>query len=75
MQVLTRELGENIPVTDNTYTWNGSVDRQYSFFTKIAEEEAIPRVYAGIHYKIAVDEGLKLDKKLGAKAADFNLGK
>ncbi|KAA3436336.1 vanadium-dependent haloperoxidase [Rufibacter hautae] len=74
MQVLTREFGDNIPVTDNTYTWNGSAARQFSSFSKIAEEVAISRVYAGIHYKIAVDEGLRLGKILGDKSADLNLG-
>lgn len=75
MQVLTRELGDNIPVTDNTYIWNGSAPRQFSSFSEVAEEVAISRVYAGIHYKIAVDVGLDLGKQLGDKVADINLTK
>jgi hypothetical protein len=75
MQVLTRELGDNIPVTDNTYVWNGSAPRQFSSFSKVAEEVAISRVYAGIHYKIAVDAGLDLGKKLGDKVANISLEK
>ncbi|RNI26018.1 phosphatase PAP2 family protein [Rufibacter latericius] len=74
MQVLTRELGNNIPVTDNTYTWNGSAARQYPSFSSLAAEVALSRVYAGIHYKIAVDEGLRLGKILGDRAADIRLG-
>jgi hypothetical protein len=73
MQVLTRELGDNIPVTDNTYTFNGSTPRQYASFTKMAEEGAISRVYAGIHYKITVEMSLPLAKQIGDKVADIYL--
>jgi hypothetical protein len=41
----------------------------------VVDEVAISRVYAGIHYKIAVDVGLDLGKKLGDKVADMNLTK
>ncbi len=73
MQVLTRELGDNVPVTDNTYTFNGSAPRHYSSFTKVTEEGAISRVYGGIHYKIVVEMSLPLAKQLGDKVADINL--
>ncbi len=73
MRVLTRELGDNIPVTDNTYTFNGAAPRQYTSFTKIAEEGAISRVYAGIHYKIVVEMSLPLARQLGDKVADIKL--
>ncbi|MEJ7827834.1 MAG: vanadium-dependent haloperoxidase [Segetibacter sp.] len=75
MQVLTRELGDNIPVTDNTYIWNGSTARQYTSFTKVTEEGAISRVYAGIHYKIVVEMSLPLAKQIGDKVADIKLVK
>jgi hypothetical protein len=73
MQVLTRELGDNIPVTDITYTFNGSAPRQYASFTKMAEEGAISRVYAGIHYKITVEMSLPLAKQIGDNVADMRL--
>ena len=73
MQVLTRELGDNVPVTDNTYTFNSSAPRHYSSFTKIAEEGAISRFYGGIHYTIVVEMSLPLAKQLGDKVADINL--
>jgi hypothetical protein len=73
MQVLTREIGDNVPVADNTYIFNGSAPRQYSSFTKMAEEGAISRVYAGIHYKIVVDMSLQLAKQMGDKVADIKL--
>ncbi|HZH66948.1 MAG TPA: hypothetical protein VEY10_18810 [Flavisolibacter sp.] len=73
MQVLTRELGDNIPVADNTYTFNGSTARQYTSFTKMAEEGAISRVYSGIHYTIVVEMSLPLAKRLGDKVADIKL--
>lgn len=73
MRVLTRELGDNIPVTDHTYTFNGTAPRQYASFTNMAEEGAISRVYAGIHYKIVVDMSLSLARQLGDKVADLKL--
>ncbi len=75
MQVLTRELGDNVPVTDNTYTFNGSAPRQYASFTKMAEEGAISRVYAGLHYKIVVEMSLPLAKTMGDNVADIKLVK
>ncbi len=75
MQVLTKELCDNVPVTDNTYTFNGSAPRQYASFTKMAEEGAISRVYAGIHYKIVVEMSLILAKQLGDQVAEIKLVK
>jgi hypothetical protein len=75
MQVLIREIGDNVPVTDNTYTFNGSTARQYTSFTKMAEEGAISRFYGGIHYKIVVEMSLPLAKRLGDKVADIKLVK
>jgi hypothetical protein len=51
----------------------GSAPRQYASFTKIAEEGAISRVYAGIHYKIVVEMSLPLAKQLGDRVADIKL--
>jgi hypothetical protein len=73
MQVLTRELGSNVAVTDYTYTLNGSAPRTYSSFTQMAEEGAISRVYAGIHYKITVEMSLPLAKQIGDRVADLRL--
>lgn len=73
MQVLTRELGDNVPVTDNTYTFKGLAARHYASFTKMVEEGAISRVYAGIHYKITVEMSLQLAKQMGDKVADMRL--
>jgi hypothetical protein len=73
MQVLTRELGDNIPFTDNSYTFLGYAPRQYSSFTKVAEECALSRIYGGIHYRASVETGLAVGKKIGDKAADLRL--
>ncbi len=47
--------------------------RQYTSFTKVTEEGAISRFYAGIHYKIVVEMSLPLAKQLGDKVADIKL--
>jgi hypothetical protein len=39
----------------------------------MAEEAAISRVYAGIHYKIVVEMSLPLARQLGDKVAGIKL--
>jgi hypothetical protein len=73
MQVLTRELGANVPVTDDSYAFLGYAPRHYLSFTKVAEEASLSRFYAGIHYKPSLDLGLSLGKQVGDKAADIQL--
>jgi hypothetical protein len=72
MRVLTRAFGD-IPVTDNTYVWNGSAPRQYASFTKLAQEAAISRLYGGIHYRFTQNITLEIGQKFGDEIANINL--
>jgi hypothetical protein len=72
MRILTRTFGD-IPVTDNTYIWNGSAPRQYASFTKLSEEAAISRLYGGIHYLFTQNITLEMAKKFGDEIADIDL--
>jgi hypothetical protein len=72
MQVLTRAFGD-VPVTDNTYTLNGVAPRHYATFTKLSEEAAVSRIYAGIHYRFTQNITLEIGKKFGDEIADINL--
>lgn len=71
-QVLIRELGD-IPVTDDTYKWRGLPDRRYTSISKMAEEAALSRVYAGIHYKFTQYVTLEMGKQLGNTIANLDL--
>lgn len=71
-QVLIREFGD-IPFTDNAYAWRGAAGRQYSSLTKMIEEAAISRVYAGIHYRWTQNVSVAIGRELGNMVADLDL--
>lgn len=61
-----KELFGNIgSFTDHTYDYLGYAPRTYSSFWAIAEEAARSRLYAGIHYQYALNQGLTQGKKVG----------
>ncbi|HYG03264.1 MAG TPA: vanadium-dependent haloperoxidase [Chryseosolibacter sp.] len=62
---LTKLFGENFAFTDSTEIEFGMPARSFSSFTHAAEEAAISRMYGGIHYRPAVDEGFVEGKALG----------
>jgi hypothetical protein len=55
--VLTSRLGE-IPFTDATHSQRGMLPRRYASFAEAAQEAAISRLYGGIHYPMAIENGL-----------------
>ncbi|CAN5883120.1 vanadium-dependent haloperoxidase [soil metagenome] len=72
MQVLIRECGD-IPVTDKAYAWRGDEPRQYASISKLDQEVAMSRVYAGIHYKFTMDNTRELGRELGNYIANIDL--
>ena len=62
---LTHVFGDNFSYTDSTEVDFGLPVRSYTSFYQAAEEAAISRLYGGIHYRPAVEEGLKEGKALG----------
>jgi hypothetical protein len=72
MQVLIREFGD-IPVTDNAYDWRGLPPRIYASISKLNEEAAISRIYAGIHYRFTQNISIEMGKELGDQIADIKL--
>jgi hypothetical protein len=65
--VLTHFFGENFRFDDNTETPYGLPVRAFSSFHQAAEEAAISRLYGGIHYKAAIENGQVQGKKIGEK--------
>ena len=62
--MLASEFGSGFSFDVNYYAYLGLPSRHYNTFEDLAQEMAIARVYAGIHYKPAVNAGVALGKKV-----------
>ncbi|SHI65522.1 vanadium-dependent haloperoxidase [Pseudozobellia thermophila] len=62
---LTDIFGDNFSFDDDTETPYGLPIRSFNSFNEAADEAAISRLYGGIHYRAAIDEGLKQGRDLG----------
>jgi hypothetical protein len=63
-EVLTSLFGE-VTFTDRTHVSRGLLPRTYHSFWAMANEAAISRLYGGIHYRDAIDEGLVQGQCIG----------
>jgi membrane-associated phospholipid phosphatase len=63
--VLTNTFGEQFAYTDNSEKPYGVESRNYSSFYDAASEAAISRLYGGIHFREAIENGSALGKKIG----------
>jgi membrane-associated phospholipid phosphatase len=57
-EVMTKLFGNVQSFTDRTYDYLGYAPRTYSSFKAIGEEAGQSRLYAGIHYEVAIKAGL-----------------
>jgi hypothetical protein len=55
---LTDLLGDNYSFSDSTEMLYGLQPRQFSSFNAAAEEAALSRLYGGIHFRPAIDNGV-----------------
>jgi hypothetical protein len=62
---LTRLFGENFTFTDSTEIEFGMPARSFTSFIQASEEAAISRLYGGIHYRPAVEQGMVEGRALG----------
>ena len=63
--MLTHILGDDFAFDDDTEVPYGLPVRSYPSFRDAANEAAISRMYGGIHYRAAVEEGLKQGINVG----------
>lgn len=63
---LTDLFGENFAFTDTTEVEYGLPQRSYTSFLQAAEEAAISRLYGGIHYMMAIEEGVNQGQQVGS---------
>jgi hypothetical protein len=63
--VLSHLFGENLAFTDSTEVAYGLPVRRFSSFNQAADEASISRLYGGIHYREALDNGQLLGRQVG----------
>ncbi len=63
--VLTDEFGDKFAFTDNVEADYGLPPRSFSSFKEASAEAAISRLYGGIHYRMAIEEGIGQGRKVG----------
>ncbi len=67
---LTSIFGDNFTFDDDTEVRYGLPIRSFSSFDQAADEAAISRMYGGIHYRAAVEIGVKQGRDLGKFVVD-----
>jgi len=75
-QVLTNVLGEQFKLSDHTHDGRKEFvgkARNFSSFDEMAEENAYSRLLLGVHFRMDCEEGLRLGKIVGQKAATVPL--
>ena len=63
--ILTDLFGDNFEFVDTTELAYGLPERSYKSFIQASEEAAISRFYGGIHYMMAITEGVEQGQKIG----------
>lgn len=62
--MLSSVFGRNFSFSVDYYNYLGLPARHYNSFDELAQEMAIARFYAGIHFKPGVDEGVKVGARV-----------
>ena len=63
-EILTFFLGNHLSFTDTSEEYFGLPARKFQSFRQAANEAAISRLYGGIHYRDAIEEGQKQGRNL-----------
>jgi membrane-associated phospholipid phosphatase len=64
-EVLTAFFGEDFAFEDATHLDDGLKPRQFSSFRAAAQEAGMSRLYGGIHFRSAIDQGLEQGRCIG----------
>jgi hypothetical protein len=64
--VLTSIFGDNFAFDDNTGQRDGLNPRKFASFNEAAEQAAMSRLYGGIHFRAAIENGLAQGRCIGA---------
>lgn len=71
-QVLARFFGDNVEFSISSQELPG-VSRSFSSFTQAAEENALSRLYGGVHVDLATVDGVEIGKEVGNFVFDNTL--
>jgi hypothetical protein len=63
--ILTHLFGENFSFTDDTEVEFGLPERKFNSFKAACSEAAISRLYGGIHFRDAIENGVKEGEQIG----------
>jgi hypothetical protein len=72
--VLTQLFGEEYNFTDHTHAEIGLEPRTYASFEAAAEEAALSRLYGGIHYRAAIENGLAQGQCVAERVLGLHFG-
>ena len=64
--VMTAELGDNFAFDDNAHEEDGIPARPFANFWAAANEAGLSRLYGGIHFRAAIENGLDQGRCIGA---------
>lgn len=64
-EILTGYFGENFEFIDSSEVYFGLPERPFESFFQASEEAAISRLYGGIHFRDAIENGVTQGKKIG----------
>jgi membrane-associated phospholipid phosphatase len=73
-EVLSETFGFHFPMTDRTHEGRTEflgAPRDFQSFNDMAVENAISRIYLGVHFRIDADEGLRVGKVAGRSVIDL----
>ena len=63
--VLTYLLGDNFSFVDTSEIYFGLPEREFKSFYQASDEAAVSRLYGGIHFRDACDNGVAQGKQVG----------
>jgi len=63
--ILTRIFGDHFSFTDDTEVEFGLTPRKFNSFIAASQEAAISRLYGGIHFRDAIENGVKEGEQIG----------
>jgi hypothetical protein len=63
--VLTQFLGDHFVFKDSVETYIGLPSRDFSSFNQAAAEARISRLYGGIHFRDAIENGADIGEEIG----------
>ena len=64
-EVLTDLYGDAYAFVDHTHDARGFAPRSFGSFSEAGEEAAISRLYGGIHFRAAIENGLRQGRRIG----------